>query len=75
MDELERIYRKILDRGDCLSLKELAVHGDDLIALGIRRGKALGSILEALLDEVLSEPARNERAYLLGRAREIYGDL
>ncbi len=71
MDEMESIYRMILARGDCLSLKTLAVTGNDLIAAGIPRGRKIGEILNILLDEVLSDPSRNEKTYLLSRASEL----
>jgi tRNA nucleotidyltransferase/poly(A) polymerase len=51
-------------------LSDLAVDGNDLIALGIREGPEIGRILHVLLDEVVEEPARNERDLLLARARE-----
>ena len=71
MDEVEAIYRQILERGDCLSLKALAVTGDDLIAAGIPKGKKIGTVLQALLEEVLSDPERNQREVLIERAREL----
>jgi tRNA nucleotidyltransferase (CCA-adding enzyme) len=60
-----------LASGDALSLHELAVTGDDLIAAGIPPGKAMGEILRRLLDEVLDEPWKNTRDKLLARAREL----
>ncbi len=71
MDEVENIYREILERGDCLSLRQLKVSGDDLIAAGLTKGKQLGQILNTLLDEVLTDPGKNEREYLLSRALEL----
>ena len=65
MDELEEIYRRILRRGDCLSLKDLAVTGDDLIAAGMEKGPAIGAVLQKLLDEVLHDPELNRRDKLL----------
>jgi tRNA nucleotidyltransferase (CCA-adding enzyme) len=50
-----------------LSLKDLAVKGDDLIAAGVRPGPDVGEVLTRLLDEVLEDPARNTREYLLSR--------
>ncbi len=47
---------------------DLAVTGDDLQALGFRESPELGRALQALLDEVVDDPARNERAWLLERA-------
>ena len=55
----------ILKRGDCVSLKELAVGGSDLIALGMKPGPLIGEVLGRMLDEVLADPSRNDREYLL----------
>jgi tRNA nucleotidyltransferase (CCA-adding enzyme) len=50
-----------------LVLKDLAVKGDDLIAAGVRPGPDVGEALARLLDEVLEDPERNTRDYLLSR--------
>lgn len=50
-----------------LALKDLAVKGDDLIAAGVRPGPEVGEALARLLDEVLEDPTRNTREYLLSR--------
>jgi tRNA nucleotidyltransferase (CCA-adding enzyme) len=50
-----------------LALKDLAVKGDDLVAAGVRPGPAVGEMLQRLLAEVLEDPARNTREYLLSR--------
>lgn len=60
-----RLYTEILERQDCLSLRDLAVTGNDLIAAGILPGKAIGSLLQRMLDDVLSEPAHNTKEYLM----------
>jgi tRNA nucleotidyltransferase (CCA-adding enzyme) len=59
------IYEQIKENGDCVSLKGLAVTGDDLIALGIPRGKQIGRILKRMLEDVLDCPEHNTREYLL----------
>jgi tRNA nucleotidyltransferase/poly(A) polymerase len=51
-------------------LRDLAVDGNDLIALGFRPGPQLGRILHELLDLVVDEPALNTRDQLLARAKE-----
>ena len=56
---------KILGESRALSLKDLVVCGDDLIALGIKPGKRLGIILNELLETVLDDPAQNTREDLL----------
>lgn len=63
--------RAIEASGDPLTLRDLAVSGDDLAAAGVPPGKAMGEILRRLLDEVLDEPERNTPEHLLARAREL----
>jgi len=50
-----------------LAVKDLAVRGDDLIAAGVRPGPDVGEALGRLLEEVLEDPSRNTKAYLLSR--------
>ncbi len=64
-----KVYEEILKSNDCVSLKNLAVNGRDLIALGIEPGKKLGSILKKMLDDVVDEPSHNTREYLLDPER------
>jgi len=56
-----------LQEGDCLTLKDLAVSGRDLIAAGMKPGPHMGRVLEGLLQLVLEEPACNTREYLLSQ--------
>ncbi len=51
-------------------LGDLAVNGDDLIAIGYEEGPTLGAELARLLDAVVDDPAKNDRAALLALARE-----
>ena len=57
---------------DCLGLKDLAVTGNDLIALGIAPGREIGEALRNLLQLVLEEPAFNTKEELLKICREKY---
>jgi tRNA nucleotidyltransferase/poly(A) polymerase len=57
---------------DPVEIGDLAVDGDDLRAAGIPPGPALGRVLASLLDDVLAEPARNTREWLLPRAKELF---
>ena len=65
IDELEEIYRQIIIDGDCFTLKDLAISGSDLIAMGIEPGKEIGELLNLCLQLVMEEPERNNPAYLL----------
>jgi tRNA nucleotidyltransferase (CCA-adding enzyme) len=65
------LFRELVEqeRSRPHALAHLAVDGGDLIALGFREGPELGRLLQALLREVVEDPARNTREWLLERAR------
>ncbi len=68
--EIARLIEELLAEDACLSLKDLAVSGSDLMALGFRPGKALGDCLNKLLAAVLDEQAPNEKEALLALAQK-----
>lgn len=71
--ELEYVkeeYKNILERKECLSLKELAISGSDLKNEGLAQGKLIGDVLAELLDQVLLEPGLNTREILFRLAKE-----
>ena len=70
---LRQLAEEILAAEDCVSLKTLAVHGDDLIALGYKPGPALGAELDRLLSVVLDAPEKNTRETLLALAGQDIG--
>lgn len=72
IEEYEACYNRILEKEQCLSLKELAVTGSDLIAEGIKPGPGLGQILQELFALVLEEPEKNNKEYLLEKGREMF---
>ena len=59
-----RELKNILKAGDCYSVKQLAVNGDDLSALGLK-GQALGETLNFLLEYVMEFPENNRRELLM----------
>lgn len=67
---LWEIYRDVKEKGECTSLRSLAVKGDDLIALGIKPGKKIKELLDSLLEKVIEEPKLNERETLLNLLRQ-----
>ncbi len=62
---IQALYEEICQKHECMNLKDLAVTGTDLIALGIPPGKEIGRILNQLLEIVLEEPERNTKEELL----------
>lgn len=73
-DTLELLAKDILSKNVCFSMKDLAVNGGDLMAIGIPAGKKMGLILKQLLDDVINEQIPNEKDLLLKRAKEIEKD-
>ncbi len=62
--------RGILADKPCLTLRELAVNGNDMQALGIC-GTQIGKTLNGLLERVLSGTLENDREALLNEARQM----
>jgi tRNA nucleotidyltransferase (CCA-adding enzyme) len=56
----------MLEEEACLQIRDLKVNGQDAMAMGIPKGPQIGEVLEYLLQQVIEEPARNEREYLMG---------
>ena len=69
-DEDERLLNEIAAEHGCLRVKDLAVSGNDLLALGLKPGPAVGETLSRLLDLVLDEETPNEKEALLAAARK-----
>ena len=65
--KLQAAVAAIIRRQEPLNLKDLAIRGDELIKAGVRPGPDVGETLQRLLDEVLEDPSRNTREYLLSR--------
>ncbi len=62
----------ILAEGQCVSLKTLAVCGEDFLQHGVRPGRDLGECLRMLLDEVLCGNLPNERDILLAKGLDYF---
>lgn len=60
----EKLIYEIADSGDCLTLKDLAINGNDLLDLGFS-GREIGDTLKIVLDRVLDENLSNDRETLL----------
>lgn len=71
LEKMSDYYDMICDKKQCVSLKTLAVTGNDLIAEGMRPGKELGEILSKLLDIVIEAPECNTKEFLLKKAHDM----
>lgn len=72
-DSLEAFQARIdaeIQKKSALSLKDLAVNGASLAAIGVPKGPIMGKVLSHLLDLVLEDSSLNEEGILLDRARD-----
>ena len=70
-EEIRRLREEIIRDGDCVSLKDLAVKGRDLLEAGVERGPMVGEILNHLFDLVLLYPEKNDRELLLKEVKRL----
>lgn len=69
-DAVAAVLDEILNEKECFSLKNLAVNGTDMMALGLA-GRDIGRALNACLTAVMEEKLPNERAALLEYAEQV----
>ena len=67
LDSINRIKKIMKEEGEKITLKDLAVNGNDLMNLGLK-GKQIGDTLNHLLEMILDDPSNNNKEHLL---REI----
>ena len=65
LDEIRAKAERILEERQCLTLKDLAVNGGDVIAAGVDPGPEVGRMLNGALEQVLNGAVPNERETLL----------
>ena len=68
---IETALQQILAENACLTIKDLAINGHDLLELGYT-GPAIGQALQALLDAVLDDRLPNERSALLHALHRLH---
>ncbi len=68
--DLKALCHLVIQQGDCVSLKGLAVKGEDVFRAGISRRRT-GQCLNMLLEMVISDQVPNEREALLGAVQSI----
>ena len=72
LEQAKQLYEEIKRKQQCLTLKNLAVNGNDLIEAGFQKGKQLGEILNFLLEQVLEEPSLNKKESLILLAKQQF---
>ncbi len=71
----EFIERIKLAQTQPLTVKDLAITGNDLSQIGIPKSKIMGDVLNQLLEMVLDYPSLNTREILLNQAQTIYREM
>lgn len=61
----------LIEKNEAFSLKHLKINGNDLMGIGYK-GKAIGEMLNVLLECVISETCVNEADVLLEKAKALY---
>jgi tRNA nucleotidyltransferase (CCA-adding enzyme) len=69
--QIRQLLQALYAENACLQLRDLAVDGKDLLALGFPKGPQLGQCLNHLLEQVVEEKLPNERAALLQAAGKL----
>ncbi len=72
IEKLKMLKEEIMREGECVSLKTLAVNGNDIIALGITDGRKIGEILKMLLAKVMDGEAENEKECLIEIIKALF---
>jgi tRNA nucleotidyltransferase (CCA-adding enzyme) len=71
VDFYEAQYQECVEKRTCLTKKDLALNGSDLIAMGMQQGKNLGTVIDKLFEAVLEEPELNTREKLTELAHKL----
>ena len=69
LDLVEAALDRVLQEDQCFTLRQLAVNGRDLLALGLE-GREVGAALRRLLDAVVEGSLPNDREILLAHIKE-----
>ena len=70
LETVERMYEDIIKRGDCISIKDLDITGNDLMEYGLT-GTQIGKTLKDLLHIVLENPKLNEKETLVAMIEHL----
>ncbi len=70
IDRIRERLDEVLASEQCFKLKDLAVNGNDLMEIGIPKGREVGNTLNWLLDMVINGEVENKKDELLNLARK-----
>lgn len=70
LEQIKEVLDRVVAQQQCFSLKDLAINGRDVLALGIAEGKQVGAALEWALNAVMDGSLPNEQETLLAALRK-----
>ena len=73
IDSMKKRAEEIIAENQCFKLSNLAVSGNNMLALGLK-GAEIGKALNFLLDAVISEKAENSRESLIAYLKENFSE-
>lgn len=71
LETARKLYKELIEKNECISLKDLQITGKDLIEAGFKPGKRMGLLLNHLLNAVIEDPSINDKETLLRIAKSM----
>lgn len=65
LEHIKNTLAEIIDNKECFALPMLEINGDDLVALGFKRGIIIGNTLKKILEEVIEGALENKKELLI----------
>ncbi len=75
LNKIKCLYKKIIEEGQCVSMADMCIKGNDLKNLGVQDGKMIGEILKYLFNEVIEYSELNDSETLIRLAKNKIDDL
>ena len=72
LQKAEALAQRLIQEKACVSLRQLAISGKDLLSLGVPQGPEVGKLLNRLMEEVLENRLQNSRKDLLDYASQVW---
>lgn len=70
-NQVEEVFKNIIEKNQCFSIKDMEIDGNDLIGVGFRQGKHIGDVLKNLLDKIIDGELQNEHDILITEAKRL----
>ena len=71
--EIPHIINQVIEEESCFQIKDLDINGNDLIEMGIPKGKRIGEILNECLNAVIDEYCPNQKRWLKLYVEKLQG--